>query len=79
MEVLSYFSTLHAEEVAAQEKISCWQEGGLTEVYTGNVHFYQNAGTSENRMLGQVVLFPFRALCSSNRSYVIRMHIDKNE
>ncbi len=31
-------------------------------VYVSGVHFYQNAGTSENRTLGQVVLFPFRAL-----------------
>ncbi len=49
-------------EVAAQEKIPCWHEGGLTEVYVGGVNFYQNAATYENGTLGQVVLFHFRAL-----------------
>ncbi len=49
-------------EAAGQEKIPCWHEGGLTDVYVGGVHFYQNAATSENRAVGQVVLFQFRAL-----------------
>ncbi len=49
-------------EVAAQEKVPCWHEGGLAEVYVGGVHFYQSAATSENRTLGQVILFQFRAL-----------------
>ncbi len=49
-------------EVAAQEKLPYWREGGLTELYVGGVHFYQNSATSENRTLGQVVLFQFRAL-----------------
>ncbi len=49
-------------EVAAQEQIPRWHEGGLTEVYVGGVHFYQNAATSENCTLGQVTLFQFRTL-----------------
>ncbi len=63
-------------EVAAQENIPCCTEGGLTEVYVGGVHFYQNAATFENRAVGQVVLFQFHALffdsiavsCSKQRS-----------
>ncbi len=37
----------------------------------GGVHFYQNAATSENRTLGQEVLFQFRALYIILISYII--------
>ncbi len=49
----------------------CWHEWGLTEVYVGGVHIYQNGATSESRTVGQVVLFQFRAL------YFALMPMDK--
>ncbi len=72
MNVLSYSLTLHALEVAAQETIPCWHEGGFTDVYVRGVQFYQNATTFENRTLGQAVLFPVHVGCriSSSRSTV---------